>query len=64
MLPTETEAAVHVLRAALADGDRMRRISARARRFALANFDPDQQAAAHLEAYRKARMTHQWSSAA
>ncbi len=57
MLPTETEAAVQALRAALADGERMRRISARARRFALANFDPDRQAAAHLEAYRQATTT-------
>lgn len=64
MLPTETEAAVGTLRATLADGDRMRRISARARRFALANFDPDRQAAAHLEAYREASAASRWSSAA
>ncbi|MFA7429425.1 MAG: glycosyltransferase family 4 protein [Rhodospirillaceae bacterium] len=54
LLPTETAAGVLALRAALADRDRLHRISANARHFAATNFHPDRQAAAHLDAYREA----------
>lgn len=62
VLPTEPAAAAHALRGALADKARLSRISANAKRFAQANFDPDRQAAAHLEAYDDAVSSRQEGS--
>lgn len=53
VLPADPDAAVDMLRAALADPVRLRRIGANGRRFAAAHFEPRRQAAEHLEHYRQ-----------
>lgn len=53
VLPANPAEAVAALRVALSDQARLRRISAKARRFARANFEPGRQAAAHLELYQQ-----------
>lgn len=58
VLPADPAAAVAALRAALADGARLRRISAKARCFASANFEPGRQAATHLEHYGQVVADH------